>query len=352
MLEDDMTTATLPDIFTFANGDRLSSPLGWQARRQELLDSILPVEYGLAPPAAPLRAEMLNAHALGAGGIQHSQHRLIVETDPQVSFLLDLLIPPANAPRPVILNGDLCWRYLTDDITHLVLERGYILGTFNRTEVAPDHDSYGRSVGLYAAYPDLDFGALAAWAWGYQRAVDFLLTLAEVDGGKIAITGHSRGGKAVLLAGATDQRIALTNPNDSGCGGAGCFRVEGADSETLEAIVTRFPYWFSPELSAYVGRESELPFDQHFLKAAVAPRSLLTTEALGDLWANPSGTWRTHAAAKEIYRFLGFESRIGIWYREGGHAHGLVDFQALLDFADWQFFGKTPSEAFDRNPFI
>ena len=36
-----------------------------------------------------------------------------------------------------------------------------------------------------------------------------LITLKEVRSKAIAITGHSRGGKTVLLAGATDERIAL-----------------------------------------------------------------------------------------------------------------------------------------------
>jgi dienelactone hydrolase len=135
---------------------------------------------------------------------------------------------------------------LGDDITRLVLSRGYILAAFNRTEIVPDHNEYGRTTGLYAAFPKLEFGALSAWAWGYHRAVDFLDILPEVDGDRIAISGHSRGGKTVLLAGATDERIALTNPNDSGCGGAGCYRIQGQGSETLSDILHRFAYWFNP----------------------------------------------------------------------------------------------------------
>ena len=34
-----------------------------------------------------------------------------------------------------------------------------------------------------------------------------------------------------------------------------------------------------------------------------------------DHHANPSGTWQTHQAAREAYRFLGNEERIGIWFR-------------------------------------
>ncbi len=68
----------------------------------------------------------------------------------------------------------------------------------------------------------------ARWRGGrgaFERVVDYLHTLSNVDTKHIAATGHSRGGKAVLLAGALDERIALTAPNDAGCMGTGCTRL-------------------------------------------------------------------------------------------------------------------------------
>jgi hypothetical protein len=116
-------------------------------------------------------------------------------------------------------------------------------------------------------------------------------------------------------------------------------------------MLRMIPYWYGPQMRAYENREEELPFDQHALKALVAPRPLLSTEALDDLWANPQGTYQTYRAAREVYRFLQAEDKIGIWYRPGGHAHGLPDWQAMLDFADWQFRGIVPDRAYDDNPF-
>ena len=346
-----MPVFDLPDLFTFTNGQRLTSLAGWPARRQELMNMILQIEYGQIPPAAPVHAESLKTHPANQfGEAQHTRFRLVIATNPQISFELDLLIPISDQPRPVVLNGDACWSYITDEIAQLVLRRGYILATFDRTKIVPDAPDPMRKAGLYAAFERMDFGALAAWAWGYYRAVDFLLTLPEVDRRHIAITGHSRGGKSVLLAGATDERIALTNPNDSGCGGTSCYRRQAAGSETLADILRRFPFWFSPRFSAYLGRETELPFDQHSLKALVAPRCLLDTEALGDLWANPSGAWHTHVAAQVLYGFLGAEDKIAIWYREGQHEHSLADFTALLDFTDGQFFGRPLALRYNQEP--
>jgi hypothetical protein len=165
--------------------------------------------------------------------------------------------------------------------------------------------------------------------------VDYLETLPEADKTRIAVTGHSRGGKAALLAGALDERIALTAPNNSGCMGAGCTRVPH-DGESLERIASVFPYWFSTRLAEFVGRETRLPFDQHSVKALVAPRALLSTEGLEDRWANPDGAQLTHDAAKPVFDFLGASDKIGIVFRPGGHGHTPEDWTTLLDFADRQ----------------
>ena len=343
----------LPDLLCFQEGTRVQRPEDWPRRRLELLDAIVPLEYGGLPPTpgATWGEELHTSTVSHLGGARYVTCRVVAAAERPFAFPLYLLVPPDPGPFPVVLTGDACWRSVTDEIAAAVLRRGNILAQFNRVEIATDIRSSDRTSGIYRACPDGTYGALAAWAWGYHRCVDVLARLEFVDSAHIAVVGHSRGGKASLLAGATDERIALTAANDSGCGGAGCYRQQGPGSETLADILRNFPFWFGPRLSEYIGREAELPFDQHFLKAAVAPRLLLTTEALGDLWANPAGTWQTHAAARDVYRFLGVEERIGIWYREGGHAHGRADWETLLDFMDWHFRGRQPVFRYDDNPF-
>lgn len=344
----------LPDPFIFTSGERVGKPQDWFRRRAELLDLILSTEYGQLPPVpGAVTAECLHPTAVARLGVaQHLRYRLNIEGGAQPFwFIVTVMLPEGDGPFPVVVNGDACWRYLTDEVIAEAMRRGYSLVYFDRTEIVPDAYHSRRDSGLYLVYPDGEFGAISAWAWGYHRVVDFLLTQEWANSQQIAVVGHSRGGKTVLLAGATDERIALTAPNNSGSGGAGCFRWQGKDCEKLADGVRMVPYWYSPRLADYVDREDALPFDQHSLKACVAPRALLSTEALGDLWANPSGTYQTYAAAREVYRFLGAEEKIGIWFREGDHNHGLEDWQAFLDFADWQFRGIKPAYPFDHNPF-
>ena len=261
-----------------------------------------------------------------------------------VQTQLFLTVPAGKGPFPAVITGDLGWGRVKLEIVAEIVKRGYILGEFSREQIAPDN---AEKKGLYAAYPEYDGGRLAAWAWGYHRVVDYLHTLENVDKKHIAVTGHSRGGKTALLAGAIDERIALTVPNNSGCGGAGCYRLQADKSETIQAITKSFPFWFTPQFTDFIGKVDRLPFDQHTVKALVAPRALLSTEALGDLWANPKGTQQSYAAAKEVYRFLGVDDHIGIAFRPGEHEQNLADWKVLLDFADKQFFAKKVDRRFD-----
>ncbi len=347
-----MDWSDLPELLRFENGIPLKHQHEWRDRREEIEKLVLENEYGRLPPVPSwTRGELLYTQRLeNLHHAHHSHYRILTGSENPFHFILELYVPDGVGPFPVVLNGDGCWRYINDEVLDEVIGRNYILAVFNRVTIVPDDYRPERDQGLYLAIPDRDYGALAAWAWGYHRCVDFLLTLPTVDLHKIIAVGHSRGGKTALLAGATDERIALTAPNNSGCGGAGCFRIQGEGSETLADILRLAPNWFTPRLSSFIDRESMMPFDQHFLKALVAPCALLSTEALGDLWANPTGTWHTHMAARQVYKFLGADAKIGILYRQGGHNHGIEDWRAMLDFADWQFFGKSHGRNYQEAP--
>ncbi len=338
--------AQLPSPFVRVDGTPVATPRQWNARREEITHQLLPVVYGAMPPA-PASTTGVALHASTVrrlGGARLLSYR--VRVDGRHAFLLRVFVPDAAGPFPVLLHGDGCWHYATDDVLATVLARGYAFAQFNRLEVAPDVPDTAlcaeeQALLFGAALPEEGFGAIAAWAWAYHRAVDVLLQLPFLQPGAIAAVGHSRGGKAALLAGATDARIAVTSANNSGAGGAGCWRWRGTGAEGLRDITTAFPHWFGPALAGYAEREHALPFDQHLLKALVAPRALLTTEALDDLWANPQGSWQTHRAAQEVYRFLGAPERIAIGNRAGGHDHAPEDWQRLLDFCDAQLRGDA-----------
>lgn len=337
--------AELPDPFLRADGQRIRTKEEWKQHRKELLNRVLHYEYGPLPPVPDkVTAKELSSKTLEATGATEKEVLLSMGPDNAVQTHIILTVPAGKGPFPAIIRGDLGWGRVAPGIVEAIRKRGYILADFSRVEIAPDS---AEKKGVYAAYPDYDGGRLAAWAWGFHRVVDYLSTLDVVDKKHIAVTGHSRGGKTALLAGATDERIALTVPNNSGCGGMGCYRLQADKSEDIAAITKTFPFWFHPRFKEFIGKVDRLPFDQHTVKALVAPRALLSTEALGDVWANPKGTQQSQMAAKEVFHFLGAGERIGIVFRPGKHEQNADDWTVLLDFADKQFFGKKVDRRFD-----
>ncbi len=340
----DQILGKLSDYFVKKDGSRVKNASEWAARRQEIIDEVIRVEYGGMPPK-PTNFRVEQTYGGGAG--RSNSYRLHCDG---FSFTVKLHLPgkEAKPPYPVVITGDGCWNYVNDQYIAEANRRGYAVAVFDRTHLAHDMYNTDRSDGLYPIYPDIPFSALSAWAWGYHRVMDALCQLDFADETRVGITGHSRGGKAVLLAGATDERIACVNPNNSGAGGCGCYHyhtrteepINGDDrSEELHDLLAVVPYWFGPEMRQYEFCEEKIPFDQHYVKALIAPRYFLETDALGDIWANPRGSWQTYLAAKEAWKLFGAEEKCILRFREGGHKHDLGAFCALLDLMD---YGATP----------
>ncbi len=364
----DILLQKLPDPFLKSDGKtRVANAGEWRAQREWLVNLIAGVEYGGMPPKPEkVTVERLNETGRGdKNGPRQNVVRVHCGTQEHpFSFILNLYVPESTGRLPVVLTGDGCYMSMSNEVIHEINRRGMIAARFDRLELATDRRDAKRDHGLYAVYPQqTTFSALCAWAWGYQRAMDAIEQIDFCDATKVAITGHSRGGKTVLLAGATDERFYIVNPNDSGAGGAGCFRYQmcyadelanatpAQRSEALADLIRAVSYWFAPAMRAYVGHEETLPFDQHMLKACVAPRYLLQTEGLDDTWSNPKGSYQTLLAAREVYKLLGAEDHIAAYYREGGHAHGYREYIQLLDFMEACLKGEHAGAHYYENPY-
>lgn len=66
---------------------------------------------------------------------------------------------------------------------------------------------------------------------------------------------------------------------------------------------------FGAEFKSFRNRDAELPYDNHYLHAMVAPRGLLLTEGYEDTGANPAGTYLAARSAEEVYKLLGAEGK-------------------------------------------
>jgi hypothetical protein len=178
--------------------------------------------------------------------------------------------------------------------------------------------------------------------------LDYLVREARVDASRVALVGHSRGGKAALWAGAEDARFAMVVSNESGEGGAALSRR--AYGETIERITTAFPHWFTATYQTFNGREAALPIDQHMLLASIAPRALYVASADEDLWADPRGEFLSLAASSPAFGLFGdapiapdamppldtplVVGRRGYHVRTGDHNLTPYDWDRFADFAD------------------
>jgi len=158
-----------------------------------------------------------------------------------------------------------------------------------------------------------DWGALRAWAWGSSRLLDYFATDRDVDAHHVAVEGHSRFGKAALVAMAYEPRFTVAYVNSSGAGGASLARRRYG--EQLENIAGGGEYhWMDgnylryAELTPVEVTPADMPVDTHELIALCAPRPVFigggTTEG-GDGWADVRGTFLAEAAAGPVYRLLG-----------------------------------------------
>jgi hypothetical protein len=193
-----------------------------------------------------------------------------------------------------------------------------------------------------------DWGVLEAWAWGAGRALDYFETDPAVDAKHVGLEGHSRWGKATLVAMAFDPRFSIAYVSSSGEGGARLHRRNYG--EPLDAVCIPEEYhWMAGNFLKYVGHWNDLPVDSHELVALCAPRPVLITGGTyGDRGADTKGMFLAAVGAGPVYRLLGkkdlgtsempapntalIDGDVAFRQHEGGHTDAL-NWPTFVEFA-------------------
>ncbi len=376
--EADVPSYTLPDPLANEQGERVD-PKQWPAHRERTLQLFRDHVYGNVPAEA---AEATVAYTPVAQyeGLHLTASRVearVTAGDAEFTFPL-LVYLPKNAVGPVpavVMIHNRGFPDLAGAVerpspfvpVEAIIKRGYAVAIFHTSHVDPDRKDgfndgirgffarikHGPQAGLSSREPG-DWGALSAWSWGASRVLDYLETLPQIDAQRVAVIGHSRGGKTAAWTAASDTRFAAALVNESGCGGAALSRRRFG--ETVQRITTAFPHWFCVRFNDYAGNEDALPVDQHQLMGLIAPRAVAVASAAEDLWADPRGEYLSLVHAAPVFQLLGhssidqqdmpplaqprFVGPTGYFIRPGAHGLHEGDWANYLDFLDGRLVGS------------
>jgi hypothetical protein len=356
----------LPDPLVMKNGKRVTSAkMWWDQRRPEIVEDFDREVYGRMPKNTPkVKWEVVSTERGKNGDTPVITKQLLGHVDnsayPQVKVDIQLtLTTPANAsgPVPVIMQFGGGRPGMPEPAWHqMVLARNWGYATLVPGSIQADNGA-GLNKGIIGlvnkGQPRKvdDWGALRAWGWGASRALDYFESDSAVDAKHVALEGHSRYGKATIVAMAYDQRFWTAYVSSSGEGGAKIHRRNWG--ELVENVAAPNEYhWMAGNFLKYAGplHAKDLPVDSHQLVALCAPRPVFLSAGAteGDGWVDAKGTFLAGAGAGPVYKLLGkkdmgttefppietslTDGDVAFRQHSGGHTDA-PNWPAFLDFA-------------------
>lgn len=233
--------------------------------------------------------------------------------------------------------------YIAEAPVDIYFDSGLVYASFHAGDFIPDSTQQAPRAMAGLGADVNPTSTLMAWAFAFSAAIDVLEDDPRVDTRHTSIMGHSRHGKAALLAAIWDPRIEAVIAHQSGFAGASLSRSR--TGETLERMAETYPHWLAPEAQKYADNPALLPFDQHLVLALIAPRRVFLGNARRDVWSDPNSSFRAAQAASAMWEALGvpglnpdgmltFDPHDGIvwWLRAGGHSVVDDDIEAFITF--------------------
>ena len=341
----------LPDLLKFENGAPVTAE-SWEARRLEMLEILKREEYGYAPPApAYVKSEIISEKTDYAGKAKMLEVKLTMPTDGgDFSFTVMVGIPKKasaenKVPTFVYINfrPEIPDKYLpAEDI----IDAGFAFVRIYCNDITLNgKDDFKQGIAPYYDREKYNWGKISMWAWSASRVFDYLETTDWADLSRVGVSGHSRLGKTSLWCAANDTRFAIACANNSGCSGDAITRDK--KGEHIVDITRNFPFWFCENYKKYINNEDAMPFDQHFLVAALCPRKVALGAALDDEWADPESQYLSACEASRAWELLGLtgfvhpdrlpvpgdnfpEGNVTYHLRAGAHFHSTEDWRYYL----------------------
>jgi dienelactone hydrolase len=202
-----------------------------------------------------------------------------------------------------------------------VAERGYVV-------IAPDYPSFGEQKDYDFAHSRYASGTMKAIS-DNMRCVDLLQARDDVDGGKIAVIGHSLGGHNALFTAAFDPRIRAAV---SSCGWTPFHSYYGGQKLANWAQTRYMPR----VTSVYANDPDRMPFDFPELIGAIAPRAVFSNSPVKDANFDVEGVRRGSEGIAKVYELLGVRDRYVVEYPDYEHDFTDESRRAAYHFIDTQ----------------
>lgn len=314
----------------------VKTPADWAVRRQHLLDNM---QLVMGPLPGEDRRVPLDVKQISEEKTEKYIRRKITFVPEPDDLVWAWLLIPTTVPEglkspsgkgpamlclhqttnfgkdePAGLNGLPNLKY-----GHELAERGYVC-------LIPDYPSFGE-------YP-YDFKAKGAHyasgsmkaIWNNIRAVDYLVTLMEVDPQRIGVIGHSLGGHNALFTATFEPRLRAVV---SSCG------------------FTPFPDYYGGKLAGwtsdrymprirdvYQNDPTKVPFDFYEIIAGLAPRAFFSNSPIGDTNFDINGVRKAFAEAAKIYALFGAPDHLKLVTPDVGHDFPPEIRQQAYEFLD------------------
>lgn len=328
-------TADYPNLFIKEDGTQINTIEEWEIQRKKIKALVSEHIYG-EMPAFPtnVKASIIDEEIVYNGkGISTSQIVWADGINDDFHMALTIVRPNRDGRFPVII----CIGY--NDFTikkQLVSDGRYIFAIINRNLAAPN--SVDSTEEYFAKYK---YPAVILWGMCAVTCVEYLKGFDFVDMDKLAVTGHSRDGKAALFAGMYDERIKVVLPAGSGCGGCSSYKLAEEGAEKIDQLMESWPTWLN-RLGRYVHNYDALPIDMHFVRSLIAPRAILNTDADTWPWEGVKGSYINKTASQKAFDLYGVPNYNAMTLHHGQHEYNDIDFGYAIEFCDYVFYDREP----------
>jgi dienelactone hydrolase len=303
----------------------------WEARAREIRQHIL-VTCGLypMPEKTPLNPKVFDRMERDGFSVE----KACFESSPGFLVTGNLYRPLGKkGPFPGVLSAHGHWRegrFGHDDNGSVP---GRAIGLAREGYVCFSYDMVGYNDSLQYKHGGIGLqhelwgiSLMGLQLWNSLRAVDFLLSLPDVDPERIGCTGASGGGTQTFMVTAIDDRITVSAPvcmvSATMQGGCLCENAPGLRQAIMNTEIA----------------------------AVAAPRPLLLVSATGD-WTKQTPE-EEYPDVRSIYKLYGAEDRVKNAHFDAGHNYNQDSREAVYTFFRRWLLGAKNVRKVKEKPFV